>query len=624
MKFMIKLPIKSLCHFLSFIALVLWITILCCAKISFSANPRDCWPTHDWKTSLPEEQGFDSDKLYSVDDEIQAKFPDVYSLLIIKNGRLVFEDYYSFGEQEKIAPVHSVTKSVISILIGIAIDQGRITSVDQKVSEFFPEFFTKDINPLKKDISIRHLLTMTPGFEWSDRGEILWEWFFSSDFIKFTLDLDLESPPGEKFTYSSAVSHILSGILTRATGMTALEFGRKYLFNPLGIEDVKWTQSPKGFNRGGSSLQLKARDMAKIGFLYLNNGIWENKPIVSETWVKKSTKFQVKADFGYGYGYQWWIKDVNGCPSYRAWGRGGQFIVVIPNLDIVIVVTSKFEFPLPPTLHYSPLFEHIAQAVKENKCFKTIESKNISDTITDADNSDHCKHLVDVPVGVSTFLDGYAKAFKDKDIEKSMTFYSDAFLLDGRDKEGSRKMLSSIFNQIPINSICIQLSQFSQKGSIADVAGTMHLNSRASKLIVPKIIEENGQWKWYGGQRSKTDSPVTVPLDITRFLEGYSEAIVSHDKTKMAEYFSDHFSSRGFTKETFLSYAASIYIDITSVEIELTNYEQKEGSIYVDGLFKTRPFGTTPLMFNHIILEDGKWKWAGTVSTPFLVDQQKN
>lgn len=615
MKFSIKSHAKFFCHFLSFIVLTHLVTIFFCLTTTSVASQRDYWPTAEWKTSLPEEQGLDSEQIYSVADEIQTKFPDVYSILLVKNGRLVFEDYYSFGEQEKIAPVHSVTKSVMSILIGIAIDQGQLVSVDQKISEFFPEFFNRDINPLKKDISIRHLLTMTPGFEWADRGEVFWEWFYSSDFIKFTLDLELETPPGDKFTYSTAVSHILSGILTRATGMTAFEFGQKYLFNPLGIEDVKWTQGPKGFTRGGSSLQLKARDMAKIGFLYLNNGIWENKSIVSESWVNESTKFQVKADFGYGYGYQWWVKDVNDCPSYRAWGRGGQFIVVIPHLDLVMVITSKFDFPLLPTLHYSQLIEQIADGVKENKCRGNIESKTISDNIMGVDEDVHCKHLVDVPIGVSNFLEGYAKAFKNKDIEKSMTYYSDAFLLNGRDKDGSRKMLSSLYSQIPVNSICIQLSQFSQKGSIADVAGTLHLNSRATKLIVPKIILDKGHWKWYGDQRSETDSALNVPSEIINFLEQYCEAIMSHDKNKIAEYISDNFSSRGFTRDSFLSYIVPIYNDITSVDIELTSYEQKEGSISVDGLFKTEPFGVTPLMFNRIVLEDGKLKWAGTVSS---------
>ncbi len=602
-------------YFWPFIALALGIAILCCAATSFSASQRDYWPTLGWKTSLPEEQGVDADILDGVDEEIRSRFPDIYSLLVIKNGRLVFEEYYSFGDQKKIGLVHSVTKSVMSILIGIAIDQGTITSVDQKVFDFLPEHFTSDIDPSKQDITLRHLLTMTPGFEWEDRGQIFWEWLFSSDFIKFTFDLDMESSPGEKFTYSTAVSHILSGILTRATRMNALDYAKKYLFKPLGIEDVKWSQCPKGFNKGGTGLQLKPRDMAKIGYLYLNNGIWEDKTIVSENWVKASTVFQVKADFDYGYGYQWWTKDINGCPSYRAWGRGGQFIVVIPELDIVMVVTSKFELPLPPTLHYSPLFEYIAEAVQTDKCSGNVESKENFDTFADAGDSDRCKHLVDIPVGVLTFLDGYAEAFKNKDIKNSMTYYSNDFLLNGRDKEGSKRMLTSLYSQIPVNSICIQLSQFSQTGSIADVAGTLHLNSRSTKLIVPKIIEENGKWKWYGDQGDKLDSRPTVPPDVIRFLEEYSAAIVSHDKTKIAEYFSDHFSSRGFTKNSILSYIVPLYIDMTSIEIELTAYEPKEGGAYVEGLFKTKPYGTLPLRFNRIIQEDGKWRWAGTVNS---------
>lgn len=614
MKFTNGSRTRALYNLLSFIAIALCITILCCANTSFSASQRDHWPAQGWKTSLPAEQGIDADVLKGVDDEIRNKFPDIYSLLVIKNGRLVFEEYYSVVDQEMIGPVYSVTKSVMSILIGIAIDQGAISSVDQKVSDFLPELFTSDIDPAKKDITLHHLLTMTPGFEWEDRGQVFWEWLFSSDFIKFTFDLDLESPPGEKFTYSTAVSHVLSGILTRATGMNALDYAKTYLFKPLGIEDVKWSQCPKGFNKGGTGLQLKPRDMAKIGYLYLNNGNWEDKSIVSENWVKASSVFQVEGDFDYGYGYQWWIKDINGCSSYRAWGRGGQFIVVIPELDTVMVVTSKFELPRPSTLHYSPLFEHIAEALQEGKCSGNTESKENSDTFADTNELDRCKHLVDLPAEVSTFLDGYAKAFKNKDIKDSMTYYSNEFLLNGRDKEESKRMLTSLYSQIPINSICIQLSQFSKTGSIADVTGTLHLNSRSTQLIVPKIIEENGKWKWYGNHKGKLDSQLTVPDDVILFLEGYSGAIESHDRTQIAEYFSNHFSSRGFTKDSFLSYIVPLYSNMTSVEIKLTAYEPKEGEAYVEGLFKSKPYGTLPLRFNRIIKEGGKWKWAGTVS----------
>jgi CubicO group peptidase (beta-lactamase class C family) len=160
---------------------------------------REYWPTGGWRTSTPEMQGMDSAKLMIADEFIQNRLPDAFSLLVVKNGYLVFEKYYSWGNPEKYAVVHSVTKSVTSALIGIALDKGYLKNVDQKLIEFFPEYITDDLDPRKKEISVRQLLTMSAGFRWNDRGPEMRNWYTSSNWAKFTIQLPQENNPGDVF-----------------------------------------------------------------------------------------------------------------------------------------------------------------------------------------------------------------------------------------------------------------------------------------------------------------------------------------------------------------------------------------------------------------------------------------
>ena len=334
---------------------------------------REYWPTVGWKTSTPEMQGMDSVKLLIADEFIQNRLPDTFSLLVVKNGYLVFEKYYSWGSPVKYAVVHSVTKSVTSALIGIALDRGYLNSVDQKLIEFFPEYIAIKSDSRKNEISLKHLLTMSAGFRWNDRGPSMRNWYSSSDWIKTAIQLPQENYPGEVFNYNSSTSHLLSGILSKSIKTNTYDFAKKNLFEPLGIQSAYWHQDPQGNYIGGFGLGLSARDLAKIGFLYLNNGYWNGQSIVPEQWVKESTVQQIQAVshpiYGtFWYGYQWWVKKVDGCNSYRAWGRRGQFIVVVPELDLVIAVTSRVDLPHPPTsIHYSPLFDLVAACVQRKR-----------------------------------------------------------------------------------------------------------------------------------------------------------------------------------------------------------------------------------------------------------------
>jgi len=448
---------------------------------------RDYWPTVDWRSSTPERQGMDPAELMIADEFIQERLPDAFSLLVVRNGYLVFEKYYSWGSPHKYAVVHSVTKSVTSALVGIALEKGYLQSLDQKLIEFFPEYVTDDLDPRKKEISLKHLLTMSSGFRWDDRGPSMRDWYTSSDWFRSAIQLPMENNPGEVFNYNSATSHLLSGILSRSIRTSTLHFARQNLLEPLGIKSAYWHQDPQGNYIGGFGLGLSARDLAKIGFLYLNNGYWDGQSIVPERWVKESTAKQIQVVshpiYGaFGYGYQWWVKKVDGCSSYRAWGRRGQFIVVVPELDLVMAVTSNPNLPHPPTsIHYSPLFDLVAASVqRERPSKKPLQA-------------------VELPTDVNAFITGYSHARINKDLAALADSISDRFLHHGVTKQMALRFLSETSSYISDAKIVI--TRFEPKGDEAELDAWLEDKYFEAPFMVGcMLIKENGRWKWYGNQ----------------------------------------------------------------------------------------------------------------------------
>jgi len=294
---------------------------------------RDYWPTKGWWTCSPEQQGIDAEMSARIGSYVKESCPALSSLLVIRHGYVVFEEYYN-GNKDDLRNIMSATKSVMSILIGIALKQGLLESVDQKLTDFFPEFVGIDSSSGARNISLRHLLTMTAGLsdvvldpkKLADRFR---QGFFSE--------------PGP-FAYCNTNHYLLSMIVTKVAGMKASDFAKKFLFKPLGIDRFRW-DSLYGYSIGASDLQLSCRDFAKIAYLYLNEGRWDEEQIVAPEWVAQSTLAVVDARGEYytEYGYSWWIKGLGGHPAYFGWGAGGQYIYILPDLDIIVTTNGTFD-----------------------------------------------------------------------------------------------------------------------------------------------------------------------------------------------------------------------------------------------------------------------------------------
>jgi CubicO group peptidase (beta-lactamase class C family) len=314
-------------------------------KFTHSASPKvpeaDYWPTQGWQTSTPEEQGLDSTKLAEGLRQIQQKGIPIHSLLIVRNGKVLLNaTFYPYDGQSPHS-VASVTKSLSTLLIGIAIDQGKL-SLDDKLVSFFPDTTIANPDSRKNDITIRDLASMSSGLDchYEPNEPTVQAMEASPNWVQFGLDLHMAYKPGSHWEYCGVGMHLLSAILEKATGMTALEYARQNLFEPLGITEVSWPTDPQGVNMGAGNTRLLPEDMAKIGYLYLHGGVWEGKQIISQSWVDNSIKEQYSIPGGDRYGYGWWSSVNDSGMSFFAQGNGGQRIIVNPGYNSIVVTTG--------------------------------------------------------------------------------------------------------------------------------------------------------------------------------------------------------------------------------------------------------------------------------------------
>ncbi|MDH3600148.1 MAG: beta-lactamase family protein [Candidatus Tectomicrobia bacterium] len=326
-------------HIVSMLLIAVWFLAGCAHEL---APPDDC-PTQEWRRASPESQGIDSTVLVEVLSYIRDKALPVHSLLIARRGYLVMDetfDPYTDGLRHDIA---SVTKSITATLVGMAIDEGYISTVDAGVHDVLGGFNGRDLKPFKQQMTVGHLLSMSSGLECGyEPGEPeLFEMRKTNDWITYTLALPMRTQPGTEFAYCSSGMHLLSAIVTRVTGQSLEAFAAIRLFRPLGIQDWYWPADPAGVSHGWGDLQLHPRDMAKIGLLYLYKGQWEGRQVVAADWIAQATRPHVNTSReGVSYGYGWWRSELSGLTLIAAQGRGGQRIVIWPEKELVVVLTA--------------------------------------------------------------------------------------------------------------------------------------------------------------------------------------------------------------------------------------------------------------------------------------------
>ncbi len=270
-----------------------------------------------------------------------SSLSSLHSLLVSHRGELTFEHYAKGYHARRLANVKSASKSIISTLIGIAIERKMIAGVREPIVRWFPEL-KKDPDTRKQRITIEDLLTMRSGLE-STSGQNYGRWVSSRNWLRYALDRPMVSDPGTSMEYSTGTSHILSAILTRVTRKTTHQFASEVLAKPLGITLARWPRDPQGIYFGGNEMLMTPRQMVAVGELYLNRGRVKGQHVVPSAWVDASCEPRTRSrwDTDREYGYGWWIQEIGGERACFAWGFGGQYIFMFRRLELVVVVTSS-------------------------------------------------------------------------------------------------------------------------------------------------------------------------------------------------------------------------------------------------------------------------------------------
>jgi CubicO group peptidase (beta-lactamase class C family) len=335
------------------------------AQIGGAPPPPTPWPTKSRETSTAEEQGMDSGKLAAVVEAVGSRRLD--SLMVIRHGKIVAEAYYAPYVAGVPHDLRSVTKSVIGTLTAIEVRDGLLDSVDHPIIDLFSDkkILNADTDERKKSITVQNLLDMASGIEWKEKAytpdETVMKMYRESDRVEFVLNQPMATTPGSAFNYNSGNPYVLSALITRKTGQNAFEFAKQELFAPLGITSAWWGRpDAQGVTDGESGLFLTPQDMARIGYLYLHDGMWDGKQIIPASWVERARDGKIAAGIDFRYANLWWSLPEKG--AFMALGRHSQMIIVLPKLDIVTVITGS----LPDGEFYYPyrLIDDISAAVR--------------------------------------------------------------------------------------------------------------------------------------------------------------------------------------------------------------------------------------------------------------------
>ncbi len=396
------------------------LTLICVAAATAGSTPGitaaqdTLWPTKGWAVSTLDAQGLSSRPLAELHAAIEAGAHGyIDRLVVVRNGHLVMSerydndyreisrgfkgdlgcgadtcdgpsdvhqynyyhpDWHPFHQGRDVHSLQSVTKSIASTLIGMALGRGEIEDVDVPVLSFFAEYQLTQADDRLGRATLEDLLTMQLGMEWHeadrpiDATNTTLQLEMSDDWIQFTLDQPMETEPGAKWVYNSGASHLMSGIIKQATGRYIDEYAEEHLFGPLGITEYRWKKTPKGYPDTEGGLYLEAEDLAKVGYLYLNEGVWAGRRILPEGWVSSATARQVddttpsNPDANWGYGYQWWRLDRDGADVWAGLGFGGQYLLVIPSRDLVGVVNSWNIFGVSRKAILEPFLDALLEA----------------------------------------------------------------------------------------------------------------------------------------------------------------------------------------------------------------------------------------------------------------------
>lgn len=312
----------------------------------YEDNPTYFAPLNEfgfWQADAPASADLSEKQLEKATRYLEG-IPQAFSFLVVRHGRLVWEKYLHGSARHHSNNIHSASKPLIGALVGAALKKGFLKNTEQTLGEILGGRFKVPTN--KQGITVEDLLTHRSGIDWEeDDTEYTIE--DKKNWVQAILNLPMAGKPGKKYNYSTGDTHLLSAVLTESSGKKTCKLADELLFNKMEITPERWGRDPQGYSSGGCNVYLTAHELAKLGYLFVQKGEWHGEALLDKGWVDRSWKDHVRVDSVYGLGYLWWTLPINGKRAYKMWGWGGQYVYIIPELDLMVALTAdtKKEFP---------------------------------------------------------------------------------------------------------------------------------------------------------------------------------------------------------------------------------------------------------------------------------------
>ena len=580
--------------------------------------------TIQWNPAAPAEQSLHPHRLQRAEKYIDSRLPAARSLIIIKNGKTVLEKYYWQGGPQETDYLHSLNSAVLELLVGIAVKENVLTGVDQPLADFFPAWFEQNPVQAGPALTIDSLLQVNSELLWGDETPEYWQLFYAQEKIIACLDALFVGHDTSHPAANFAAAFLLSDIIRQASGKDIFAFADQYLFALMGI--TTYADEPAQRNRMQDFIgfKLKTLDLAKLGYLILHDGIWEERELVDPEWIRARMKKAGLADSGKGLAGNWQHGTFDEKSSLIAQGEGGQFIVLYPELDMVVAVNSNSRFPLPQMSGYDSLWGLIAQSVlQEGENSANIESYD-GDPNERAYYEPNFVFATHVPQELQNFFRDFARDIGTNDVRMVVHHYAKGY---EKDDDTFRSVYGKWYKMygggtgelesVQINKVRIEKNRAYLRGMLKYSYANMQ-EGIDGWFPIESLIKLRGRWQWFGSPAYADILDLDeyfdaeVSDDISAFIDDCAGAfIVGHQSGKRC--FSESFRYSGAGISQFSSMIIPFIKDQVKVKLHLTMVKETGTSRLVEGYFESSGLGEIRLPPGmQIIRENGGWKWLGS------------
>jgi len=621
MKSILKLAALYLVCFIAISAVVY-------ASIVFNAQKTFYLDKKQWNPAEPETQRIDPARLNKALDYVDTRLPTARSLLLLRNGKTVSEKYYWQGGPEVTDYLHSLNLPILQVLIGIAVDHQLIKGPDQPLSVFFQNHLKQPLSDGAASLTISHLLRAQAPLLWGVRNPDYWDLFYAGDRIEASLRVISRQQTRTQPSVNFATAYLLSQVIEQVSGQSVFNFANRYLFQPLGIST---------YADGADDLphdpmvgfQLKALDLAKIGYLLAREGVWEGQRIVSEEWIRSLFSNRPHAEIDDIPGGSWVKTAIKGHESFVVRGDGGQYMVLVPDLRVVVVTTSTSRFALPQDNGHDRLLQLIIEAVLETP--ETVEMVVKPELESETGSGQHTDILkpnyifsTPVPQDILDFFHQFAQDVASKDTRRIAGHYARGYD-HNRDIFATPSRL--LFGGSPPHLEYVHVTKIRIEKNRAYLRGSLkfdHWDYAGPQGVYPleNLIKLKGRWRWIGLPEGTAlldrDDYFDAELsdEQKRFVDDCSGPLVGDSPIFENDCFAETFQLAGGGRKLFAARLKPFLQGRSGKRLHVTGMQRNGAAYRVKGYIEGSALGELSLPDDlHIVKENGAWKWQGIVDS---------